>query len=762
MAGYDSIGTNAGRRIPQPPGTALAIRRLLRLLILLLPVGAFAQSGPSRPAKRPAVALVLSGGGARGGAEIGALKALEELHVPIDMIAGTSIGAAIGGLYASGMSVAQMESFVKGINWDAAFLNMTPRRLRSFRRKRDDDLFLVNEKPGLNHGRFELPRGVVQGQVIDTIMTRELLPAAGIKNFDNLMIPFRAVAGDIVTGQAVVLGSGDLAKAIRASMSVPAAISPVEINGRLLVDGGIAMNLPVEVAKHMGADRIVAIDVTDPLATREELRSIVDVTGQLTALLTRSGLKPQLAMLGPKDVLIQPKFTQHLSPVSFARMSDGIQAGYDAVMRHRKQLEPLMLDDAAYAAYRASLKNPRRRPLRPKIEFIHLHNNSPIADSVIRARLGDIKIGAPLDVHAVERALDKVYGLEFFQNVRYNLVKQNNQYGLDIDLEARSWGPNYLQLGVQYSSSSDIDSVFNLAASYLRTAINSLGAEWRTTVFVGSEPAFIADLYEPIGSKARFFVEPSLQIGTQQLNLFNNDELAAELRVRQGTLAVAAGRELASFGEIRGGLRHGYGETSLKVGDPSLLPPDAVRFHRGELYARFSVDTVDSVAFPRSGVLSSIEWRRSRRGILSAKSDYDQLLVSAAYAKTWGRHTLLTTMRYDTTSHGVAPVDRMYRFGGFLDLAGLSQNQLAGQNVARIGASYYRRIGHLALFPAFAGFSVEVGNVWDSRRAISWKSARSGASLWAGVDTPVGPIYVGYGVENGGPSAFYVYLGRVL
>jgi NTE family protein len=726
-----------------------------------LPGCVLAQSAPRRPAERPKVGLVLSGGGARGGAEIGALEALEQLHVPIDYIAGTSIGAAIGGLYASGMSVSEMESFVKSINWDAAFLNMTPRRLRSFRRKRDDDLFLVDQQPGLNHGRFELPRGVVQGQVIDTIMTRELLPVATIKNFDNLMIPFRAVAGDIVTGHAVVLGSGDLAKSIRASMSVPAAISPVEIDGRLLVDGGIAMNLPVQAAKDMGADRIVAIDVTDPLATREELRSIVDVTGQLTALLTRAGLDPQLKMLGPKDVLVQPKFSQTLSPVNFARMSEGIQTGYEAVMKHRKELEPLMLSDAAYAAYRASLHNPRAHPAMPKIEFIHLTNDSPIADSVIRARLNDIEIGQPLDVHAVERDLNKVYGLEFFQNVRYSLVRQNGQYGLDIDLEARSWGPNYLQLGVQYSSSSDVDAVFNLAASYLRTAINPLGAEWRTTVFIGDEPAFLADLYEPLGNEAKFFVEPSLDIGTRQLNLFNGDDLAAELRVRQGMLAVAAGRELASFGEIRAGLRHGYGQTRLKVGDPSLLPPAARSFHRGELFARFSVDTLDSVSFPRSGVLNSIEWRGSRRGTLSADASYDQWLVDGAYAKTWGRHTLLATWRFDTTSGGTAPIDRMYRFGGFMDLAGLNQNQLSGQDVARVGASYYRRIGHLALFPAFAGVSVEVGNVWQDRGAIGWRGARSGASLWGGVDTPVGPIYVGYGVSNGGPNAFYVYLGRV-
>lgn len=701
---------------------------------------------------------MLSGGGARGGAEIGALKALEELRVPVDVIAGTSIGAAIGGLYASGMSVDDMQRFVDGIDWDAAFLNVTPRRLRSFRRKRDDDLFLVEEKPGLNHGRFELPRGVVQGQVIDTIMTRELLPVSGIRDFDNLRMPFRAVAGDIATGKAVVLSSGDLAKAIRASMSVPAAFAPIEIDGRLLVDGGIAMNLPVEVAKGLGADVIVAIDVTDPLDTREELRSVVDVTGQLTALLTRSGLKEQLDMLGPRDVLIQPTFAEEFSPVSFARMGDTIQTGYDAVMQQREKLASLRLDAAAYAAYRAGLKDPRRKSV-PTIEFVHINNDSTIADSVIRDRLSDIEIGAPLDVDAVERALNKVYGLEYFQNVRYNLAQENGRYGINIDLEKRSWGPNYLQLGMQYSSSSDIDAQFGLAASYLATAINPLGGEWRATFFVGDEPAFLADLYQPLGRKGRFFVAPALDVAAHQLNLFDGDELAAELRIRDATLEVGAGRELASFGELRAGLRIGSGKLRLRVGDPALVPEQD--FRRGEFFTRFSVDTLDSVSFPRAGVLTSIEWRGSRSGPLPADSDYDQLLVSAAYAKTWGRHTLLSTLRYDTTFDGRAPFDRLFRFGGLFDLSGLSQNELAGQHAARVGAAYYRRIGDLALFPAFAGVSVEVGNVWGRRSDVSWSGAKAGAALWAGVDTPVGPFYVGYGVTDGGPDAFYFYLGRV-
>src|SRR5512134_2513374 len=213
---------------------------------------------PVGSAERAPIGLVLSGGGARGGAHIGVLKALEELRVPIDRIAGTSIGAIVGGFYVSGMTVADLEQLVESLEWEAAFLNVTPRQLKSFRRKRDDDSFLVNQKPGLNDGEFELPIGLVPGQVIDMIISRETLRASQVDNFDELAVPFRAVAGDIVTGEPVVLGTGSLARAMRASMSIPAALAPIEIDGRLLVDGGIVLNLPVDVAREMGADVVIA------------------------------------------------------------------------------------------------------------------------------------------------------------------------------------------------------------------------------------------------------------------------------------------------------------------------------------------------------------------------------------------------------------------------------------------------------------------------------------------------------------------------
>jgi NTE family protein len=732
-------------------------RGVLLAATLLMAALARGQATPAARA-RPSVGLVLSGGGARGGAHIGVLKALRELRVPIDYIAGTSVGAVVGGFYVSGLSVEELEHVVESLEWENAFLNFTPRRLKSFRRKRDDDLFLVSQKPGLNHGEFELPAGLTQGQVIDMILSRETLRASLVDNFDDLKIPFRAVAGDIATGEAVVLGSGSLARALRASMSIPAVLAPIEIDGRLLVDGGIAMNLPVEVAQSMGADVVIAVDVSTPLRGREALRSVVDVTTQLTNLLTRAGTVDEKKKLRPGDVLVTPEFSDDVSSVSFGQMAATIQTGYDAVMQHRAELEPLALDEADYQAYVAGLKDPRMREL-PVIDFVNVQNHAPIADSVVRTRLDDIKIGQPLDVDAVEKAIDKVYGLEYYQNVRYGLVKKRDATGLDIELDERSWGPNYLQLGVEYSSAGDEDALFGLAASYLRTEMTKLGGEFRTTFVVGDEPAFLNDVYLPFGPKGLYFFAPSLDFQSSLFNVFENGQRVTEAQIRDATLELAVGRDLPNWAEYRFGTRIAYGDSRLRVGDPALLPEDT--FRRGEFFARFSVDTMDSVSFPRAGVLASAEWRGSRSGPLHADTDFDQMLVNVAAAKTWGRHTLLSTLRYDATISGTAPLNRQFRMGGFFDLSGLNRNQLAGQDAVRLGASYYRRIGDLALFPAFAGVSIEVGNTWQSRGDISWSGSRVGGSFWAGVSTPIGPVFVGYGRAEGGDEALYVFLGRI-
>ncbi|HEU4616913.1 MAG TPA: patatin-like phospholipase family protein [Gammaproteobacteria bacterium] len=705
----------------------------------------------------PSIGLALSGGGARGGAHIGVLKALEELRIPVDCIAGTSIGAVIGGFYSTGLSADQLKDILDNLDFNAVYRDLTPRRLESFRRKRDEDLFLVDLRPGLNEGEIQLPIGLVQGQVADTILSRYTLRASEIHDFDNLPIPFRAVAADIATGDPVILASGSLPLSLRASMAIPAALTPVEIDNRLLVDGGIAMNLPIGVAQDMGAGVVIAIDITASLRSREAIRNVVDVTSQLTNLLTRGGLAEQRKLLRDQDVLLTPEFPPDLSSVDFDHMADAVDVGYRTVMQHRDELEKYSLTPEQYGEYLESRVDHLLHDL-PRIDFVRLVNKSKIMDSIIETRLRDIMVGQPLDVATVERAIDQVYGLQIFQNVRYRLVTENGETGVEVEVVPRSWGPNYVQLGLEYSSTEDADAIFGLAASYLRTATNPHGGEWRATFAIGDEPALIFDQYQPVGRKGLFFVEPALTFQSSRYEVFDEEQLLTQAQLRDATLEFSGGRELMTWGEVRAGVRRGFGDTKLVVGvDENIPPPD---YDRGELFMRFSADTLDAIAFPTRGFLATAEWRASRTGI-GADENFDQLLLNASYAKTWGRHTLLSSLRYDTTFSGRAPLNRSFRLGGFLDLSGFNRNQFTGQHVARLGAMYYRRIGDLTFLPAYAGVSVEVGGAWDDRRDISFSNSRWGGSIWAGVDSPVGPIYVGYGRTENGIDAYYVFLGRV-
>jgi NTE family protein len=738
-------------------GAAAASCALLALAALPAAHAQDSSSPASREDERPRIGLALSGGGARGGAHIGVLRALEELRVPIDYIAGTSIGAIVGGFYAAGHSTDDLEELVRTIDWDTAFLNITPRQLRSFRRKRDDDSFLVRQRPGLNRGEIELPLGLVQGQTIDLIIAQYTLSASTVDDFDELRVPFRAVAADIATGEAVVLEEGSLARAIRASMALPAALPPVEIDNQLLVDGGIAMNLPVEIARELGADIVIAVDISAALREREELRSVLDVTSQLTNLLTREGVERQRELLVGEDVLLQPEFGPDLTSVDFELMPNAIDYGYAIAMENRESLERYSLPPDEYAEYRRRLDEPMTDGL-PIIDFVRLDNKSRIADSVLLTRMRDVVVGEQLSLDTIERAVGQAYGLELFQNVRYQVVSDGDETGLEIEVVPRSWGPNYLQLGMAFNSSGDVDATFGLAASYLRTAVNDKGGEWRATFVVGDEPAFTLDIYQPFGPAALFFVEPVVDFRRTQFNLFADDQLVSEAKLREAMVEVSFGRELLNWGEARAGLRRIEGETKLHVGDPTHVP--AADYSHGEFFARFSVDTLDNIAFPREGLLTSVEWIGSSRHLLGADHDYEQLRLSATHARTWGRHTLLSTFRYDATISGDAPLDRSFRLGGFLDLSGLANDQLIGKYASRIGASYYRRIGDLALFPAFAGVTLELGNTWGARNDISLGDTLWGGSIWAGVDTPVGPIYVGYGRAEGDRDAAYVHLGR--
>ena len=724
------------------------------LFILTYPVMGEQPCRPEAGTDRPAIGLVLSGGGARGAAHVGVIRVLEELNIPIDCITGTSMGSIIGGLYASGMTSDELEQTLLTLDWDDALQDNPKREDRPFRRKREDDDLLVKATPGISDkGELKLPSGLIQGQKLGLVMKQLALPAAKIDDFDQLSIPFRAVATDIVTGHEVVLGSGDLATAMRASMSVPGAFSAVEIDGKLLVDGGMANNLPVSVAREMGADIVIAVDISTPLATRDEIKNVLSITAQLTGFLTNANAEVSRASLTDKDILIVPDLGD-ITSSDFDRADQAIPTGRVAAKAKVPQLRRLSLTEEQFTAHVAARSKRVEEP--PIIEFVRIDNRSRISDDVIRARLR-IKIGEPLDVPSLEKELNNIYGANLYQTVSYDIVKEDGKTGVVVTAVEKSWGPNYLQGGLALEGNFSGSDSFTIAGSYTRTAMNRLGGEWRTIVQLGSERQFFTEWYQPLDINTRWFVNPKLEWRSQNINQFDSGDKIAEYDISRFGISLEAGRELGFWGELRGGVRWGTGKADLKVGDPALPSAD---FETGEAFLRLSLDTFNNAYFPRTGARGEIEYL-SARDFPGADEEYEQVLSTILGAFPFGeRNSLILGARFNTTLDDDAPIESLFRGGGFLQLSGFEQNEITGQQLGLLEAIYLRRINDFNLLPTYLGASLELGNAWNDTSDISWDNTLAAGSLFLGVDTFLGPVYVGYGYTEGGNHVGFLFLGN--
>ncbi len=335
---------------------------------------------------RPTIGLVLSGGGARGAAHAGVIKALDDLQIPVDFIAGTSMGAVVGGLYASGMSADELVEVIDTVNWPDLLTDRPPRGQRSFRRKSDDVGFMVDYDLGANKSGIVFPEGFIQGQKLELALKRLVLPVIAVDDFDQLPIPFRAIATDIVTGQAVVLDSGDLAQAMRASMSVPGLFKPVRRDGQILVDGGVANNLPVKIVQDMGADILIVVDAGFPLLEEGDLTSALALTKQMLTILINGRAQEQIELLSENDILIRPQLG-NLESQDFRRLGEALGLGLEAAQMSAERLAPLSLPDSAYHAFRQHVESGRRDA--PIIDNVVVENQSRLAPKVIEERLAD-------------------------------------------------------------------------------------------------------------------------------------------------------------------------------------------------------------------------------------------------------------------------------------------------------------------------------------------------------------------------------------
>lgn len=737
------------------------MRNIIRLLIVVVSTTGFSlwqdvtAAEKEQNQRRPKIGLVLSGGGARGAAHIGILKVLEANRIPIDYIAGTSMGSIVAGLYAVGMRPVEIENALASIDWDNIFVDEGLRQNRSFRRKLDDRLYLIDHKLGVKDGEIKLRGAFVQGQQLDLVLRKHTLGAAGNGSFDKLRIPFRAVATDITTGEEIILGSGDLAAAIRASMSIPAAFSAVEIEGRLLVDGGMANNLPISVVRDMGADIIIAVDISTPLLKRDELGSLLDIAGQITGFLTRRNAEKQILSLSKRDILITPDLG-NIKSGDFHQIKEVVPYGVDAAEQSLDKLKRLSLSASQYARYLEL--HPQTKQSSPVIQFIRIDNPSELDDAMLTARLM-LNLGEPLDINKLEKGIGRIYGLGIFENVSYELEEEAGQTGLVIHARKKSWGTDSLQFGMELSADFKGDTYFNIGSAYTKSSINSLNGEWRSVFQMGDEPALLTEIYQPLDSLSRFYIRPI--VGARQYNqrVSSNEQQLAEVQINSYFTQLWFGYNFDTWGRFNLGLNRSTGKTALEIGDPTNPALQTGDFESGDGLVSFNVDTLNNVRFPRDGYIAKAIWRASRES-LGADTDFDQTSYAFFNASTWGKHTLFGRIRFDTTDDSDAPIQDQFRLGGFLNLSGFQQNELNGQHVAQLTLGYMSHSVRLQKFSTYIGASLELGNTWEQHKDISVDNSITAGSVFLGWDTPIGPVYLAYGHAEGGHNTVYMLIGQ--
>lgn len=723
-------------------------RSLMILLFCCLPALSNAQDAPR-------TGLVLSGGAARGLAHIGVLKALEEQGVRIDAIAGTSMGAVIGGLYASGYTVAELEQLARTLDWRQVLSDDPPRPDVPFRRKQDDRDFLVKRKLSFrDDGSLGLPLGVIQGQNLALLLERLLVHVSDTRDFDRLPIPFRAVATDIANDQKVIFRSGHLPQAIRASMSIPAVFAPVEIEGRLLVDGGMVDNIPMDVARDMGVDRLIVVDIGTPLMPRDELLTVVDVLNQSITMMTRRNSEAQLATLRSEDLLIQPPLAAYGS-TDFGSTEQLMDAGYRAT----RALEGRLADWRNPTGGNPALTLARSaEPRAPVITAIRIENDSKVSDAVIRRHIRQ-PLGEPLDLGDLQKDMGTLYGLDYFEQVEYRVEHGRSGNTLVVNAKQKRAGTDYLRLGLNLSDDFHGDSVYNIGASFRKNGINQLGAEWLTRLQLGDRQELFSEFYQPLDAGSRWFVAPNAFLEAQNVEAILDNDPIAEYRLQRYGYGLNLGRQIANNGEIRFGIGQAWGDADVRIGERDL--PD-FSFSEGYYELRYSFDTLDNVDFPHEGEDIGLTLRQYTPG-LGSDERYRQWQLRLDKALSHGPNTWVLGGRYGRTLDDAEVVTSSFLLGGARQLSGFRQDAVAGQNISLGRVVYYRRMTPRAFlpldFPVYLGASLERGRAWNEGNAFDSGYINAG-SVFLGYDTPLGPLNIGYGVNDEDEQALYLDLGR--
>jgi len=710
--------------------------------------------------QRPRVGLVLAGGGAKGGAHVGVLKVLEEMHVPIDCIAGTSMGALVGGGYASGIPAKGLEAFVTGIDWKSVVGGVGKRELQTIEQKRAGVTYSNDIELGLKDGRVQLPAGIVNTSSIEDLLRTYVARARAQTDFDKLPIPFRAVATDMISGQMVVLDSGDLATAMRASMAIPGAFAPVETEKYVLSDGGMVRNIPVDVARGLCADVVIVVNLVEEEVKREKLKTALQLAGRSTDVMIVANENLQLESLTEKDIRIDV-IMGDITTADFERVPETIPLGEKAARGMADRLAPLAVPAAQYQAWRNSVTAGQGIEARlADVKYMGLERVNP---QYLETR-ADVKAGDTVDTAKISDEARRMSALQEFESVSYTLTGDPANPTLEWWPKEKTYGPSYLKFDLGLYGSEGGDLGFVVYAKHTRTWLNALGAEWRNEVQLGYYNNLSTAFYQPLDVAQRFFVEPRAFYVRSWEDVFLDNERLATYKFSDLGANIDLGANLGDDAQVRIGYLYTERKTEVETGS-TLLPEDE-RTDAG-LTATATFDSRDTAFNPTRGLAAALEYMYSEDS-LGGDLDWQRAELGLGLALPVRKDVVWVTLAGGSDLDTDLPLDRSFMLGGPGSFPGFELGELRVTDYWTASGSYLWKIKDIMSIRGqalYAGVRLTAGQVFGRLEEYVSPSFDEddtiyGGSLYIAGRTQAGPLTVGIATTSADSWALWIAVGR--
>jgi NTE family protein len=722
---------------------------LISLLNLGCFVSGFSQSGPTPP--RPKVGLVLEGGGALGLAHIGVIQWLEEHRIPVNYVAGTSMGGLVGGLYATGHSAPEVKALVKTIDWDQVLQGQTPYKNFSFRRKQDAAEYPNRLEFGLKKG-VQFPEGFNSGQEVMLILDRVALPYSEIKDFNDLPIPFACVSTDLVTNQPYVFRRGSLSLALRSTMSLPGIFDPVRSKGQIFTDGGLMDNLPVDVAQSMGAEVTIAVHLetakVDPTATM----SSFGVLGRSISVVIAAN---ELRSMEKADMLISVPL-EKFGSMQYSRADELMQLGYAAAESKAALLKTLSVDEPTWQAYLA--QRAARRLTAPAPEFVEVTGTSPKLANAIE---DDLKgnIGKPVQTAALQEQLMDLKGQGRFSNFSYQMTNRDNKPGLRVTATEKSYSPPVVQPVLLLGGSNFSGVDFSAGARITFLDFGSYRAELRNDVIIGSQYGINSQYYRPFSGTSKWFIAPEGFATYLQYPIYQKDVFIAQYRRTSVGGGLELGYEFGRVAQLTLGYTAAQESLAPKIGDSSILPNVSGR--SGATTLRFALNEVDNPVIPRTGEYMNLStsWMDANPGAAHSFPASEGAVVK--FIKLNQPSSVYFGARGGTTFGNELVGVPLFSLGGPNVFAAYGENELLTDQYYQFQTGYLRKIGKL---PVLLGEGLYFNTLFEVGRVFSppFKSQTPGDGVVALVaNTIFGPIEFGGAVGTAGHNRVFFKLGRI-